>query len=142
MRRANRGLLFGPREAGCWEFLLAQAWSCFLLAAAIGWFTGSLVAWRVASSFFAEGTLLVLLLVSVAQLCWVEERFPRIPGICLQLTGLMVPGFVLFTFAHALSSIPLLALLAFACLAIYGGLLLLSILVRLSLALWDRLRVR
>ena len=134
MGRGNRGLLFGPREAGCWQTLLTQAFSCGLLAAALGWWTGNRAAWHIAGSFLSEGLAIVLLLTSAAQLFWLEERFPRVP---LAWIGYSVPAALALLVVGGVCGQVLLAQLGLALLALMLGLLLLSIALRLVLALWD-----
>lgn len=140
VRRRNLGLLFGPREAGCWEFLLGQAWISCLVAAAIGWLAHSPVAWKVARGCFAEAMSITLLLTSVAQWVWLEERFPQIPDACFTTVGYMALAFFPLLFVNAFFSSPLLSLLALACFAIPLFLLVLSLLTRIFLALGERLR--
>ncbi|MBX3171206.1 MAG: hypothetical protein KF760_27605 [Candidatus Eremiobacteraeota bacterium] len=67
MRQRGLGLLFGPREGGCWEFLLCQAWLSGLAASAVAWFTGSRWIWEIARGFLSEAVVITLLLASVAQ---------------------------------------------------------------------------
>ena len=141
-RRGNLGLLFGPRESGCWEFLLAQAWGFCLITAAIGWFSGSQVAWKVSRSFLFEGLGITLLLLSVAQVCWVGERFPQIPGGCYNALFYLLVGSSLGMILAGVISSPDLAAVAFGGLTFLLGVLLLSVLTRILLAIWQRLRGR
>ncbi len=132
-------MLFGPREAGCWEFLLLQAWGFCLIAGAIGWFSGNPVAWKVARGFFAEAFLLTLFLVSVAQSFWVEERFPQIPDRCSELVGYLFVGSLLSLFVGPILQAPVLSVIAGGGFAFLFAQLLFSVVLRLCLFAWGRL---
>ena len=131
VRHCNRGLLFGPREAGCWEFLVFQAFSCGLVASVLGWATGNRTSRHLAGYFWAEGIAIVLLLTSVAQSRWLEERFPRFPQSWIRYS-VLVALWLLVT-GGVCRNFPLLQL-ALGFLATMLGLLLFSVLLRLVLS--------
>ena len=135
MRHHNRGLLFGQREAGCCQFLLGQAFSFGLIAAVLGWATGNRTSWRLAGSFLAEGVAIVLLLASVAQSCWLEERFPRFPQGWISYS--VLAAFGLLVTGGVCDNAPMLQL-ALGFLALMLGVLLLSMLLRLVLSFLAR----
>lgn len=94
MRNRRRGLLFGPREAGCWHVLLTQAWLCAVIAGVAAHFTKFVWVQQLALMFASEAVGLTLFLLSVAQAFWFEERFPSL-GWLLQVVGYVFLGTML-----------------------------------------------
>lgn len=136
MRNRRQGLLFGPREAGCWEFLLGQAWLCALASGAAAYAIRAPALISVAIGFGGEAIGLSLFLLMFAQLFWLEERFPGIPDWCLQVWGWLPPlvilGLPLRHFFPGLGG----GLLTLA--VVWLLLLGLSLALRLLLRLWDQ----
>lgn len=136
--RSRRGLLFGPREAGCWEFVLGLGWKCTLVTGLLAWLTGNFVIRQIAGMFFCLSLSTTLLLLSMAQYVWVSERWPSIPDVCYQVAVWLV---IVSIFS------PLLARLTGQIWIVNWGmlyllgmltLLLLSLLLRIVLSFWER----
>ena len=143
MRRLNhsrRGLLSGPREGGCWAFLLAQAFLCTLVTGALASITESSVLKTLAEMFLGEAVSITLLLLSLAQSSWVEERWPRIPNACYQLPGWLLVASVLSLVVGNLTGQAWIVHWAIAYVLGMLALLLLSLPLRIVLSLWDRAR--
>ena len=138
INRSRRGLLFGPREAGCWEFVLGLGWLFTLVTGLLAWLTGNSALRHIAGTFFCIALSTTLLLLSLAQSFWVSERWPSIPDFCYQILGWLLIASIFS---------PLLARLTDQAWIVNWGvlyllgmltLLLLSLLLRIGLSFWER----
>ena len=132
IHKARLGLLFGPREAGCWQALISQAWLSTLVAGAAAYFTGNSWLRSLAELFLMEATLLSLFLLAVAQLFWLEDRFSNVPAWCWQVFWFLGLGQILCLLLALLRPVSL-GLFAFLLLC-----LMVSLLLRLVLWLLGR----
>lgn len=140
MRSKRRGLLFGPREAGCWTFLLQQAWLSFAATAGLAWFFPNYLTVGIAAFFMSEALGLTLFLAVVAQLFWASETLNWIPDVFYQILGWLFLVMMLCPLAYALMPNQIARPLMLGILCLFGMLLVISLIIRAIMALRDRLR--
>ena len=135
MRSKRRGLLFGPREGGCWTFLLQQAWLSFAATAGLAWFFQTPLLVGLATAFFSEAIGLTLFLAVVAQLFWAGDELTWIPDQFYQLLGLLFVLMLLCPLGDRVLANGVFPQLAFAIFCLLGCLLILSLLLRAVMSL-------
>ncbi|MBT9587748.1 hypothetical protein IV102_30715 [bacterium] len=138
INRSRRGLLFGPREAGCWEFVLGLGWLCTLVTVLLAWLSGNSALRQIAGTFFCIALSTTLLLLSLAQSCWVSERWPSIPDVCYQVSGWLLIASLFSPFLAGLTGQVWIARWGMLYLLGMVALLLLSLLLRIVLSIWER----
>lgn len=140
MRSTRRGLLFGPREAGCWTFLLWQSWLCSAVSAGLAWLYPHKLLFEICLSFFSEAAALSLFLLVVAQVFWAEERLKWVPDWFYQLLGWLFLLMMGCPIAGLITSIELFLDVFRGLILLYASLLSLSLILRLLLSVVDRWR--
>ncbi len=140
MRSNRRGLLFGPREAGCWTFLLQQAWLSCAATAGLAWFFPNPLMVSIAAFFMSEALGLTLFLVAVAQLYWACHTLDWIPDAFYQILGWLFLVMIPCPLAHALMPNQIAMPLMLGILSLFGLLLAISLIIRAVMALRDRLK--
>ena len=140
MRSSKRGLLFGPREAGCWSFLLWQSWLCSAVSAGLSWLYPHKLLFEICLSFFSEAAALSLFLLVVAQVFWAEERLKWVPNWFYQLLGCLFLLMMACPIVVVITSIDLFLDVFRALFLLFASLLVLSLILRLLLSVVDRWR--
>jgi hypothetical protein len=140
MRSKRRGLLFGPREAGCWTFLLQQSWLSFAATAGLAWFFPTPLMVGIAAFFMSEALGLTLFLVVVAQLFWASYNLMWLPSGFYQILSWLFLVMMLCPLAHALMPNQIAMPLMLGIISLFGLLLAISLIIRAVMALRDRLK--